>query len=484
MAQRIGQETAETIPESGSALVKAAAYTATIFSTIIVSVLAGFTREQVVSLATLVAFIAGSLFYWRFRLAFALIGSSLLFLFQATTVEHFIKYAHLDVFVFLAGMMIVVGVLEERGFFDWLLSRLVRPFTDKPRLLAVVILMLGFFTSALVDEVTSILFMLAIVTRIAHLFEINPTPFILFLIFTTNIGSSATLVGNPVGVLIAFNAGFTFTDFLRWSAPEAIVSGLLVSIIGTLYLSHYISLMRQKLSSSVERERLREALYVKWDKRHAVSLTLFLGVLSGLMLHHQLEQALGLPHNTLLLATPLLGAGIALILEREHAVSIVEKRVDWWTLLYFILLFASIGSLDYTGATERIAEIVYSLSGGDIVQAMIVLSIVGGLFSAFMDNVVAVATLAPIVTALAEKMNAFMLWWTLLKTATYWGNMTVVGSTANIVAAGYLEKRLGQSFSTREWIKVGAPITLATYLTSFTWLYIQHEQAPTWTPPR
>jgi Na+/H+ antiporter NhaD/arsenite permease-like protein len=470
------------VSDSSGEKVKAAAYVATVASVSILAVLAGFTREQVLSVTVLAMFIAGSLFYWPFRNAFALLGISLLFFLRVLDVEHFIEFAHLDVVVFIIGMMIIIGALEEREFFDWLIARLVKPFMNRPKLLVIVILMLGFLMAALVDEVTSILFMMTIVIRITQLFDVNPIPFILFLVFTTNIGSSATVVGNPIGVLIAFNAAFTFTDFLRWSAPEAVASALLTSIIGVMFLSAYISKIELKIKSEEERRKLEEMLSVEWSRRHRNSLILFLGVLVGLVLHHQLERILGLPRNSLLLGVPLLGAAVSLFVERSRAREIVERRVDWWTLLYFILLFASVGTMKFTGVTEIIAMWIYELSKGSILLAMALIGAVAGLLTAFMDNVLAVATMIPIVEALADKLNVFMVWWTLLKAGTYWGNATVIGSTANIVAAGFVERRYRRGFSMKEWVKIGVPVSLITYLIAFAWLYAQHGMAPVWTP--
>jgi len=128
-------------------------------------IIAGLNIEQIISVTVFVSFIAGSLFYWPFRNAFALAGVSLLLMLNVLDVEHLIEFAQLDLILFLIGMMTVIGYLEEKDFFDWLVHVLTKPFYDRPVVLIGVILMLGSLMAALVDEVTSILFMMAIMLR-------------------------------------------------------------------------------------------------------------------------------------------------------------------------------------------------------------------------------------------------------------------------------------------------------------------------------
>lgn len=460
---------------------KAIAYIAIVVIVAMLAAMGGLTFRQIVSVAVLAIFIGGSLFYWQFRNAFALMGVALLFFLGVMDIEHFIEYSQLDVVMFIVGMMIVIGVLEERGFFDWLIARMLRPVVHRPVTLVVVLLLLSFLMAALVDEVTSILFMMTITFRILEVMGVEPLPFIIFIVFATNVGSSATVVGNPIGVMIAFNAGFTFMDFIRWSTVEAILSVFVVSGIAVLVLSPYIRQMQRRIDNGeIDVTRLLE---VEWRPELRGSLALFMGVLAGLIAHHQLEKLLHLPHNSLLLAVPLIGAGIGLFMERHRAREIVERRVDWWTLLYFLLLFASVGTLKYTGVTDVIAKTIYNISQGDLVLAMLLVGLVAGFLTALMDNILAVATLIPIMFSLAEHMNIFLLWWILLKAGTYWGNATIIGSTANIIAAGYVEKKLKRGFSMWGWIKIGVPISAITFAIAFTWLYAQINIAPTWIPP-
>jgi Na+/H+ antiporter NhaD/arsenite permease-like protein len=438
----------------------------------------GLNAQQTTSIVALTIFITGSFFYWSFRVAFALAGVSLLLFLHVTDLEHIVRYSSIDVVMFIIGMMIVVGFLEERGFFDWLTARVLSPYLDRPAILISLIWFMGFVMASLVDEVTSILFMLAIAMRISRYYDVDPLPLSIFLVFTTNIGSSATVVGNPIGVLIAFRAGLSFIDFIRWSFPIALVSVSVIIGLGLLYFRG----TRRRMAEHHARVGREENVFkemAKFRRDLIVPTILFLSVITGLALHHDLEQTFSLPKNSLLLAISLAGAGAALFIEHDKAIDIVEKRVDWWTLLYFLLLFSSVGTLEYTGVTDIIGRSILHVSKGSVFMVMMLVGAVAGGITAVMDNVLAVAIVIPIVMDLAKSLNVFPVWWILLIAGTYWGNATVIGSTANIVMAGYLEKakKRGEKvseISMKYWVKVGVPISLITYLIAFALLYIQY----------
>ena len=190
-----------------------------ILSLSVISFLVGFSVQQVLSIAIFFMVIFGTIMYWRFRLPFALLGISLLLAFGLLDIPHLIEFAGLDIILFLVGMMIFVGYLEENHFFESLVNTLIRNIGPRPTLLVVTLMLAGAISAALVDEVTSILFMTATMIHLTSRFGVNPIPFIIIQVFATNIGSSATVVGNPIGVMIAMRAGLTFQDFLRWASP-------------------------------------------------------------------------------------------------------------------------------------------------------------------------------------------------------------------------------------------------------------------------
>lgn len=435
---------------------------------LIVFFIAKLTRDQMLSVIIFTSFISGSLFYWHFRNAFAFIGLTILLGLKIVDVEHLILFANFDIILFLAGMMIVIIFLEEKKFFDWLIYKIVIPFEERPSLIIGLILFIGTIMAALVDEVTSILFMTVILVKILACYDIKGRkilPFLLFLIFTTNIGSSALPVGNPVGVIIAFHSGFTIEDFIRWALPIAIITSLITTFIGVAYLKkktlfHHNRPLKDDL----------EPIPFNYDIKMASFI--FILVISGLILHSRIEELLGLEVNTMLLGVPLFIAGFTLLISGHNASSVVAK-VDWWTLLYFMCLFAAVGTLVYTGVINVLADMITN-SVTDLFSALLIIGLLVGILTAFMDNVVAVATIAPVISTLANNgLSIEPLWWILLIAGTYLGNATVIGSTANIVCIGIIEKSKIRPFSQWEWIKIGVPISLLTFFIAFGLLYIQ-----------
>lgn len=443
------------------------------------SLISGLLPRQVTSVAVFTAIVLGSLLFWRFRLAFAFIGVVILLALGLLDIPHFLEYSHLDIILFLIGMMVVIGFLEERRFFEILLSKLLVRFKKAERLIISMMLMSAFF-AALVDEVTSILFMTSTMIHCASRYRVNPTPFVVMLVFATNIGSSATVVGNPVGVMIAFSADLTFSDFLRWATPISVISLLAM----TPLIMWYFRREMKELSSNFEEvcvcgvcERCASQAGENPPvprREFLLSLTFFLGVISLLVLHHHIEQLLGLPTNTMLLGTALGAGGLALVLNRYKAREIVELRVDWWTLTFFLLFFASVGTLKFAGVTEFLAIKILFTFGLETTSMLLPLTLIFSFLSAFMDNVLAIATFIPIILDLKLiGISTFPLWWGALFGGTFFGNLTMIGSTANIVAVGMMEKRKISSVTFTQWIKPGIIASVVPLAIAILLLYLQ-----------
>ena len=167
-----------------------------------------FTPKQVIATLIFLLILLGTLFYWKFRLAFAFCGIAVLLAGNLLDIPHVLEFAGLDIILFLVGMMTIIGYLEESHFFEYLVAKTVDKIGERPFILVGSLMVLASVFAALVDEVTSILFMMSTVFHITKRYKVNPIPFILMTVFATNIGSSATAVGNPIGVMIAFTGRF------------------------------------------------------------------------------------------------------------------------------------------------------------------------------------------------------------------------------------------------------------------------------------
>src|SRR3954454_22802538 len=182
-----------------------------------------FNNRQILSIGIFSMFIYGTLLFGDFRLAFAFGGIALLMICNLLSVERFTQSASLDVLVFLIGTFLVIGYLEESLFFEHVVSGIVAAVGPRPQRLLLILMVIASIASALVGEVTAILFMAGAMLHLTNRYRLNPVPFIIMLVFACNTGSAMSSVGNPIGVLIALKTGLTFLDFLRWAAPVALV---------------------------------------------------------------------------------------------------------------------------------------------------------------------------------------------------------------------------------------------------------------------
>ena len=436
-------------------------YFAGIIILVAASSLLGLTTKQLTAIAGFSSIFFGAIFFWQYRLAFAFFGVGILLATGLLDIAHVIEFAGLDIVLFLIGMMIVVGFLEEKQFFEYLINRLIILVGMNGRRLMMLMLVASFLSAALVDEVTSILFMAAAMLNITSKYKLNPVPFIIMIVFATNVGSSATVVGNPIGVIIAMRSGLTFMDFLRWASPISLVVLAATIVLFFLYYSKVIGQLHTALKSDAGKEITDGPV----PQGVLISGILFACVVAGLVLHAHVEHLLGLEKNTMLLGTSLLGASVVLLLARDNARNIVEKRVDWWTLAFFLFLFASVGTLKFQGITGVIAQKIISVAGDNIPLLVAICAWTSGALTAVMDNVLAVASFVPIIKDIgAMGIPTFPLWWSILFGSTLLGNLTIIGSTANIVAVGLMERRKMGLVGFMEWLKVGIVIAIPQLL--------------------
>jgi len=414
----------------------------------------GGTSAHVISVTVFGIIVLGTLFFWTFRLAIAFLGVATLLIANVLDIPGFVSAASLEVILFLVGMMIVVGALRDLGFFTWVIQLIMGVKSMTGMRFVIITALVSALLASLVDEVTSIIFMAVLIFQVCDTLKIRPTPYLIISVMMTNIGSSGTMLGNPVGIFIGTKAGLTFEDFALWAFPVMVLA-LVVSCVTV------IMWYRKEIRHFDENLQMRRQKELGLGPVVEVSpwkgLIVLVGTVGFIALHHRLEEVLGLKPNTILLMAPLISAGIIMIVRRHRARHYVEAEVDWWTLTFFMLLFAVAGTLEHTGFTARMAAGFSSTFHGSIPLLVVAVAVVSALGSAFVDNVVFVAAFVPVIKSLAASgYHAEPLWWALLFGACYGGNVTMIGSTANIVALGMLEKRYREHIRFWEWFKVGA----------------------------
>lgn len=423
----------------------------------------GLNSHQALSISIFCVSILGTLFFWDFRLSFAFLGTSILLLTRTIDLESLIKFSSLDVILFLVGMMVLIGLLKEAGLFAWIVSLILRIRNLSAKKFLIAISVISALLACAVDEVTSIIFIVAAILEICDYFEVDPVPFIIGAVFTTNIGSAGTVLGNPIGILIATKAGLSFDDFIVKAFPLMILCLVVTIFILMFWYRRALKQFDQKIKELGANEMFIRLISVPAEKSLKVCLGIFATTLFFIAMHNKLEIMLGLEKNTILMVVPLISAGLVMIWKWKKARDYIEKDVEWWTLLFFLLLFAQAGTLKYTGATDVLAKkLVEIVKASPHVLTGVVLWI-SAIGSSILDNVVLVAAFIPVVQSFKDLGFTLQpLWWALLFGGCLGGNITFIGSTANIVALGILEKEKKIRITFFRWFWVGLTVGIIT----------------------
>ena len=370
-----------------------------------------------------------------------------------------------DVIFLLLGMMVIVGVIKHTGLFDYLAIWSAKRAGGRPFRILATLTTITAVASALLDNVTTVLLVAPVTFLICERLDLPPAPYLIALALASNIGGTATLIGDPPNIIIASQANLTYLDFLANLAPLVVL--LLIVFIAMCRL-----LFRSAFTSRPELVRELMAL----DEREAIvdrrlliqSLAVGVVATAGFALH-------GLLHYDPSVVA-LLGAGVLLLLANRPP-AVFLREVEWQTLAFFIGLFIMVGALVKVGVIQRLADAAADLTGGRLLLATTLLLWVSGLLSAVIDNIPYVATMAPVVGTLVdgfpEGTDGTVLWWSLALGADLGGNATAIGASANVVILG-LAQRAGQPIRFLEFTKYGVVVAVATMLVCVPYLWLRY----------
>lgn len=442
-------------PPGLAAKVRAGIFLSALAATAGLSLLAGFNAQQAISCMVFAAVVLATLFFWQHRFAAAFVGIAALLAGRALTLQKLVEFSELNIILFLVGMMVAVGVLKEMGLFTWVIQSVLNIRRMNGPVFVLAVVLLSALMASVIGEITSIIFMCALIFQVCDTLKVRVTPFLLISVMATNIGSAGTIHGNLVGILLGYKAGFTFGDFLVWAFP--VMLSALILVLGVLiwWYRHEIAVFTERLEAR-RMQGLGLGPLVRLPIRRA--LAILAGMLTLIALHNVIEQALGLETNSVLIVAPVFVSGILMIWRHERARHYIENEVEWCTLLYFMMLFVVAGALANTGVATIIAGGFLRAAGSNVsvlTPLVVALSAAG---SALVNNVVFAAAFIPVIA----ELDATPLWWALLFGACFGGNITVMGSTANIVAIGMIEKRRRGRIRFVEWFKVGAATGLVS----------------------
>lgn len=358
----------------------------------------------------------------------------------------------------LLGMMIIVGVIAETGIFQYAGIKAAKRAKGDIWKIMVLFCTLTAIVSGFLDNVTTVLLMVPVTISIARVLSINPIPMIIAEVLASNVGGTATLIGDPPNIMIGSAAGLTFNDFIINLVP-AVAGAFLVSLLVMKVL--FRNYLKQKPQSV---ERLQE-LNENAELRDRSLIKKSLGVLGGVILLFVFHGALNIEPSVIALA----GAGLLLVITRVSP-EIALGHVSWTTLIFFVGLFIIVSGVEKAGVMEFLAEEMIKITRGELLPTVALITWMSAFASAFIDNIPYTATMIPLIENVsmdpifAEQIGKFAtnpLWWALAIGAGLGGNGTLVGASANLVSAG-LSERMGYPITFNAFFRVGFPYMLVT----------------------
>jgi len=377
------------------------------------------------------------------RTVAALVGAALLALSGVLSVEDAIHYIDWNTLGLLIGMMVIVGITRKTGVFEYLAVKAAKLVKGNPVKIMMALATITAIASALLDNVTTVLLIVPVTFAITKQLKINPIPILVAEIIASNIGGTATLIGDPPNIMIGSSTGLGFMDFVFNLTPVVVIIHVLTIVLLTLIYSKQLvttAELQQGLMKMNEKKEIKDIALLK-----QCLIVLGLTIL-GFVIH----QYIHLESSVIALS----GATLLLLLSSRENPEEAFHAVEWPVIFFFAGLFLVVGGIEKVGVIEAIARFTVDITQGQLVPAGILILWVSAIASAFVDNIPFVATMIPLIKDMGElgmSGNLNFLWWALSLGACLGGNGTIIGASANVVVVGMAEKR-------------GAPITFINYM--------------------
>jgi Na+/H+ antiporter NhaD/arsenite permease-like protein len=377
----------------------------------------------------------------------ALLGAALVLLTQTIDQERAIEAIDFNTLGLLAGMMLMVKLTETTGVYTYLAIRAGQISRGRPLAVVASLAITTAVLSAFLDNLTTVLLVVPITFLLADALDIDPIPLVITEIIASNIGGTATLIGDPPNIMIAGATNLSFLDFVVNLAPLASLT--FVVVCGMLYLFYR---PRLQIEHSARERVMRLDARASIEDRDELIRTVPILVLSVLVFF--VHKPLHLEPATVALA----GATFMLLSTRQ-AVEKALAGIEWPTLFFFLGLFVMVGGLEETGAIAGIADGIASVTGGDRTAELLGITWATAIGSGIVDNIPFTATMIPVVEELKGANGDDAYWWALAIGACFGGNATLIAAAANVAAAG-MAARSGRPIGFVEFLKVGLPATL------------------------
>ncbi|PYI53874.1 ArsB/NhaD family transporter [Paenibacillus flagellatus] len=399
------------------------------------------------------------------RTIVAMLGAVIIVVFGIVDQESALHHIDFNTLGLLVGMMIIVGITAETGFFKYLAVLAAKKAKGDPVRIMALLSLITAGGSALLDNVTTVLLMVPILFSITRQLQVPPVPFLITQIIACNIGGTATLIGDPPNIMIGSAVKeLTFMAFINNLAPIA-------ALIMAVHIPLFIWLFRNKIRTTDE----LKANVMKLDEKELIEdrklLVKSLSVLGLTIVGFFLHQLVHLESATVALA----GAFLLLLLTGEHGMEEAFAKVEWTTIFFFVGLFVLVSGLVETGVIAELAAQAIELTGGDPVFTSMLILWLSAIASAFLDNIPFVATMIPMIQEMGQLGIADLepLWWSLALGACLGGNGSLIGASANLIVAGMSGKE-GHPITFMHYLKIGFPLMLLSVAMASAYIYLRY----------
>lgn len=388
-------------------------------------------------------------------------GAILLLVTGVLSLDSAIGYIDVNTLGVLVGMMIFVGIVKNSGIFEYIAIKSAKLAKGKPWQIMVIFIIITALLSGFLDNVTTVLLVGPMTLAITSMLKVNPVPYIISQIMASNIGGTATLIGDPPNIMIGSSAGLGFGAFLLNTGAVSLIV-LIISIF-----CYYVLYRKQLI---VDEENIQKVMQL--DEKKSISdpalmkksLIMFVLVAVGFVFHGQLH----LESSVIALSA----ACIMLLIGKQDPEEIFSS-VEWSTILFFIGLFVVVGGLEKVGIIDSLAKGLIGLTGGNLVITMMAILWIAAIVSAFLDNIPFVATLIPMILTIGETgMDITPLWWALSLGACLGGNGTLIGASANVVLSG-ISNKAGHKITFASYFKVGFPMMILSIIACSIYLLVR-----------
>lgn len=403
--------------------------------------------------------LVGSLFVFTYifialekipRMLVALLGALILILFKFISFDEAVKSIDFNTIGLLIGMMIMVSIARRSGMFEYLSAKIIQLGKGNIWVIVMGLASLTALLSAFLDNVTTVLLVVPLTISMAEELDINPVPLLIIEVFSSNIGGTATLIGDPPNIMIGSATGLGFMDFLINLTPVIIIIFLVVIPLTWLFYRKNIQPSAEGLAKI---SQIEARTHIKDYKLLIQSVIMLVLTVLGFVLHQKLH----LESSVIALT----GGILLMVIAKEEPEDIL-LHVEWPTIFFFVGLFIMVGAVDKVGIIEILARKTIEISNGNMVLASGLILWLSALASSFIDNIPFVATMIPLIKEMgtmgfAGHINT--LWWSLALGACLGGNGTLIGASANLITAGVAEKS-GYRITFKDFMKVGFPVMI------------------------